>query len=670
MEDIVEIAEVDVWATAVKSSSVELDGDAMAIKQADHISDLLRSVPGIDVGGAHSLNQRITIRSMDDKDLRITIDGAEQNNYMYHHMGNLQIHADILEAVDIEVGKNSVINGSLGGAVHFKTKSAKKLLQGDDQFGGRIQLGYGDNFGTSAALTLFGQLSEQVDVLGYYNQVKREDFRVGGDKIKDANGDEIEGTNGKVQGFEGDLSDTLVKVGWDVSESERFTLGYEYYVDKGDYTYRPDMGLGTDLPITNSLGAPLLWPTQYTRDTITLNYENGWADHSLLTATAFYNNSELQRDEHGWAEAGWGDYAGIVTGNAINTGLKTLGESELGAHLLKYGAEFVQYRTQYQGDYPTPESASEVAKSYAIFIEDKISLGSGFAIKPGVRYDVYDIDSTVVDDSFDAPTFGLEAEFVPVDSLVFTLGTTQLFKGPEIGEIFVGGGLYDTANPDIDAETGWNTQFSMAYSDDVLGADKFSTGFTLFNTQINDYIYDYATPPEGVEARSWKDNIGDLEIQGLEAYLGYELGGFSALISYSIADSELDADAQYQQYDGARLDRTQGDTFALDLGYMIAPVDLTLSWSTQVIGSLDAEADLDELDNPKDGFTVHNIAAQWQPRQVQGLSLTVGVDNLFDEYYASQSSRTGTSFHPRFGELYLQDFEPGRNIKLTAAYNF
>ena len=64
---------VVVWATEVRASSVQLDQEAIATKQADHISDLLRVIPGVDVGGAHSLNQRITIRSMDDKDLRITI---------------------------------------------------------------------------------------------------------------------------------------------------------------------------------------------------------------------------------------------------------------------------------------------------------------------------------------------------------------------------------------------------------------------------------------------------------------------------------------------------------------------------------------------------------------------------------------------------------------------
>lgn len=138
-KESVEIEEVLVWGTQVKASSLAFDSKAMEIRQPDHISDLLRTLPGVDVGGAHSLNQRITIRSMDDKDLRITIDGANQNTYMFHHMGNLQIHADILESVDIDVGNNSVLNGGLGGSVRFKTKEAKHLLDAGAQFGGEYK---------------------------------------------------------------------------------------------------------------------------------------------------------------------------------------------------------------------------------------------------------------------------------------------------------------------------------------------------------------------------------------------------------------------------------------------------------------------------------------------------------------------------------------------------
>jgi len=194
-----EIEQISVWGTGVKASSMYLNKETIATKQADHLSDLLRTIPGVDVGGAHSLNQRITIRSMEDKDLNISIDGARQNTYMYHHMGNLQIHADILKSVDIEVGTNSVVNGGLGGAVLFETKDASDLLDVGQTLGGRVQFSAGDNSGSNYSITGYGLLGESIDFLAYYNYVDRDNYEVGGGKILDENGNEIPGTNGEVK---------------------------------------------------------------------------------------------------------------------------------------------------------------------------------------------------------------------------------------------------------------------------------------------------------------------------------------------------------------------------------------------------------------------------------------------------------------------------------------
>ncbi|MEP2599860.1 MAG: TonB-dependent receptor plug domain-containing protein, partial [Paraglaciecola sp.] len=189
------VENVTVWGTEVKTTSLFLKQQAIADKQADHISDLLRVIPGVDVGGAHSLNQRITIRSMDDKDLQISIDGARQNSYMYHHLGNLQIHADILQSVDINVGTNSVINGGIGGAVRFETKQAADLLDKDQQFGARVQVGAGDNSGTTLSATAYGMLSDNTDFLVYHNAVNRDNYEVGGGKILNSSGGIIDGTD-------------------------------------------------------------------------------------------------------------------------------------------------------------------------------------------------------------------------------------------------------------------------------------------------------------------------------------------------------------------------------------------------------------------------------------------------------------------------------------------
>lgn len=668
-EPVVELDAVDIWATEIKSSSVNLDNETIASKQADHVSDLLRVIPGVDVGGAHSLNQRITMRSMDDKDLRISIDGANQNTYMYHHMGNLQINADILEEADIQVGNNSVLDGGLGGSVKFTTKSAQDLLQDGKNFGGNVKAYYGDNSSKGISASLYGRVSENADVLIYHNEVDRKDYEVGGGVIKDADGNAVEGTDGHVRGLAGNLSDTLVKVGVDLNDNHRFEIGYEAYRDEGDYTYRPDMGLATDLAIYNSLGGPLLWPTKFNRDTLTLNYEGYVGDHTSITGTLFRNVSELERDENGWAEVGWDDYAGIITGEATNTGLNVLAETEVGKHTVSYGGEVIRNDTDYHAALPTPESSSESATQSALFVQDRYQVTDKLAVTPGIRYNQYKIDSTVVDKTYSKATGALAAEYQATPNLQLKASATQLFKGPEIGEVYVGAGLYDTPNQDIEAETGLNSQIGVAYEKTLANAAKFKVGTTLFQTDLNDYIYDYAANPDG---GYWKDNVGDMTVRGFESYLGYDVGNLTTLLTYSKAKSDLEAFDDYAELDGNSLDRTQGDTVTFQVGYNFQKTGVKLNWETMHVSGLDDTTYLDgaTLNTAKDNFTVHNVSATWKPKSVKGLELTLGVDNLFDEFYASQSSRTGVSFHPRFGELYLTDYEPGRNVKLTATYNF
>ena len=43
--------EVVVWGTKVSSNTESMFADDMSLKQADHMSDLLRDIPGVDVGG-------------------------------------------------------------------------------------------------------------------------------------------------------------------------------------------------------------------------------------------------------------------------------------------------------------------------------------------------------------------------------------------------------------------------------------------------------------------------------------------------------------------------------------------------------------------------------------------------------------------------------------------
>lgn len=666
-KSIGDIETIAVWGTQVKASSLSMDAETMEIKQPDHISDLLRIIPGVDVGGAHSLNQRITIRSMDDKDLRISIDGANQNTYMYHHMGNLQIHADILESADIDVGNNSVVNGGLGGAVRFKTKDARTLLEDGSQFGGRVQVGYADNAGDSAAITGYGQVTDSLDALVYFNKVNRDNYEVGGGKILGANGQPLAGTDGTVRGLEGEVEDTLVKLGWDIADGHRIKLGYESYADTGDYSYRPDMGLATTIAIANSLKVPLTYPTEFTRDTTTLNYTGTLSASTTVEASLFQNESSFWRDERGLVT--WSPVSATINqGDADNTGLNVFFNTlieDVVSHDFTYGLDHIQHDTAYIVD--GVEKASEDSADTAFFVEDKITTKTGFNFIPGLRYESSDVNSSIVDDKFSDISGALAAEYEATENLLFRISATELFRAPELNEVFVGAGLGQTPNPEIKAETGVNQQISAAFEDAVLGADNFSFGLTYFETTVDDYIYDYA---ETAPRTYLVDNVGDMVIDGIEAYVGYDIGNFKALLSYSDSESELDAVAQYQALDGARIDREQGDTLSLSLDYLFTGINVSLHWDTLWVDDLKASKHLDanSLTHEKPGYAVSNFSAHWESSF--GLGVTAGVDNIFDEFYASQSSRNGTSFHPRFGTLYLMDYEPGRNAKITLSYKF
>src|SRR5690606_2802324 len=151
-----------------------------------------------------------------------------QNTYMYHHAGNLQIHADILKAVEIEVGANSVVNGGLGGSVRFKTKEAKDLLDKGAKVGARVQGSYATNASTGFSFTTYGQVSENLDALAYFNYVDRDNYTVGGGQIVGSNGVVIDEA-GEVTGLAGETSDLLLKLGWDLSETQRIEIGHESY---------------------------------------------------------------------------------------------------------------------------------------------------------------------------------------------------------------------------------------------------------------------------------------------------------------------------------------------------------------------------------------------------------------------------------------------------------
>ena len=78
------------------------------------------------------------------------------------------------------------------------------------------------------------------------------------------------------------------------------------------------MGIATDVAIGN--GESVLLPTEFTRDTLTLNYNGDW-DSSSVEAAIFSNVSTLERNELG---KGRGGATYLQPGEATDNGFHIL----------------------------------------------------------------------------------------------------------------------------------------------------------------------------------------------------------------------------------------------------------------------------------------------------------------------------------------------------------
>lgn len=638
------VEHLEVWGAKVKSSSIFIDDADISARQADHLSDLLRDIPGVDVGGSHSINQRINVRGLDDTDLEILIDGAAQNNYMFHHSGNLQINPDILKEVDIQVGNNSVVHTSLGGALEFRTKSANELLAPNQRFGGRVLAGYNTNDSHYLSLTAFGQLSDNLDILAYGNRVDRGNF-------EDGEGVEVIGT-------EGQIDNTMVKLGWDIDASQRLAIKIDQYRDEGDYPIRPDMGVRFNRdPETGEV--PLL-PTNYDRDTSSLHYELHKGKLIDLRADLFRNKSELSRVNNDV----------LTMGESVNTGLTLIANSTLGSdtkHQLTYGVKWINSEAENQrsGNPDSERMGTEENDNLGIFIEDRIELGHGFAITPGVRYNRHKKETSVIPQtqSWNDWQTALAGEYRITDFVTLTASTTELFKGPEQNEIFIDAAGNNLYNPNLQPETGHNNEVGIRYAaNDAFGLDAIRLAFNYFDTTIENTIEEiYASADcQSRGCAQMQANVGEVELSGFESSVLVTQGQLDALVTFARSDANRVTDTEGSQ----PLNRDVGDSATFKLSYDLSQWDLAVSWRWQKTFSKTMASGFE-----KPAYDVHTLNAVWEPENlVEGLNVTLGIENLFDEIYVSHASRVGIS--SRFPDRPLNDYEPGRNIKLSVAYHF
>ena len=638
-QETTQLEEVNVWETQVVSSSLNLGENAIETKQADHLSDLLRDLPGVDVGGTHSINNRINIRGLQDENLDITLDGAKvQNANMFHHIGNLLINPDILKKADIQVGTNSVVSGSLGGSVAFETKDGKDMLENGKDFGARISSTYNSNDSVGGSLTGYGKVSQNVDFLIYHNYLNKNDW-------KDGAGLETFGSDGEVQ-------NTLVKLGHNLSDTQRVSISYDTLTDEGDYSPRPDFGRAYNEARTGLY----TYPTEYNRETITLKHELNLGDKLVLNSTVYTNENELERYEklNGTTPVRPGATQGLLNGKVSTQGLTTKAHSSLKTgdilNTFTYGGLYDTQTSKVTWD-GVKYGDNEKAKSGALYVENAVDFDNGLVLTPGVRYNHYDFDGVygkIKDNKF---TYGLASEYSLTDNLTLLASATTLYKGVEMVDVLATNRIYATDTPDLKSETGINKEIGFTYNqDNVLGADSIGFSFKYFDTDIDDYI----------KTVGWTmTNSGTLNLKGFESSFLYKLDKFSGLLTYSHSKTN------YEET-GLSDSKEPGDSLSIGLDYKLLS-NLSIAWDS-LFGFKQDDVAGTEF-NVKDAYNVHDFAVNWQPKVVKNLTFIAGIDNIFDEAYISHISEN-RSFLVGNNLVSTGDYESGRNVKVTLAYKF
>ena len=612
--------------------------------QASLLSDFLDGVPGASVGGTTAINQRVRIRGLDDTNLKVTVDGARQEGYAFHHAGDLVIDPDLLKQSEVSVGNNSVTlgNNAIGGAVAFETVDAADLLDVDQKIGAKVHTGYASNNDELlTSTTVFAAPTENVDLLAYYG--------------KRTAGAGEDGAGRDIQTEDSDTESILLKAGTYLGDHHHISGSFSRTENEGMYANRADFPLTDD----DGWNPAVLW--KQSRDTYTLEYAYQPANDLIdIKANIYQSETELDKDN------------GSIAVDLITKGGKIENTShiasQLGSHKLITGVEY--YTKESEVSRLGIIGGSDEAKNTSVYLEDQWQIGK-LTLTPGVRYDHYEAPEDVANgETYDNVVSAFAASYQVLPSTNIFASYTQLFNGPDLQEAIRNTDGEDKyIASDLEPETGSNAEvgISTTFRGLTIADDSLQLSGKYFVTDLENWIsyesgLDCTTglaSDTGTCAGSFNADE-DYEIKGVELSADYRTSNFNMGLSYARARSE-GKESGYSLSQDTGDENDSGDKYIINLGY--APTDtIDLGWRSTYVTSINPNTG-DDTDTKKPGYDVHDIFMTYRPQQLAGVKTTLGVYNMFNETYANHSSRFSDDSD-------YTDYETGRNVKASLTYQF
>ena len=630
-------AEGDVGETVIGPEQLE------RINPID-IADVFREEPGVQVGSSLPMSQKVYVHGVEETNLAVSIDGARQNNKVFHHNATNLIDPSILKAVDVDAGiaPADAGPGALAGSINYETKDAIDLLAPDQSLGGFVTSTYNFNSDTvTTGLSAYGK-HEGFEFLGYFTFGKGDEF-VGG------NGHEVGGTKT-------DILSGLGKIAYETEDGHRFELSHDRVVDDAPRPFRPNAGfVDTGRPWEPRV-RDFKMDRQNTVLTYTTTQPDGWWDPTFMLS---YSKTEVDTTAYACPRGCPPPsipvtYPSIGETSSFNGKFQNKFSFDIGNVVA--GIDFYSDRAELDAESTVlrfSDSGREKATNVGIYAQARLEPWDRTRLSFGARAD-HQWFTGVTGAEFDngGLSANISGEYDLTDFLTAKAGYSHVWAGIPLTENFVINPAWDYGADGPEPVTADNFMIGLEAHN-----GGFSAEVSLFRTEIDNarvplYAYSGAVPapfPGALAANRARDMVSE----GVEIGAGYESADSAVKLKYAHIDVKVDgkdADSDLGNY----LATPVGDIFTLTAQHTFR------DWNLTIGGDLEYAPQYKTYDE----YKVVNLFAEWKPEQWENFSFRAELRNLFDENYSNRAT-----YGQEFGNV-TPLYEPGRSFLLTAKATF
>ncbi|PYG32467.1 TonB-dependent receptor domain-containing protein [Pelagimonas varians] len=596
------------------------------------LQDLFRSEPTISVGSSIPASQKVYVNGIEESRLGVTIDGARQNNKVFHHATTNLIDPALLKSVRVDPGvaPADAGPGALAGVIAFETKDVDDLLETGEVIGGRAKLQFSDN---GNVWTKSGA------AYGRYNGFEALLY------LKKADGGlQTDGDGNSITGSKTNLTSGLAKLAYEAQSGDRIELSYERVKDDAARPYRGNIGLiigGRPLPLTRTY--------ELDRSNLVLTYTDespeGWWDPKVVLSMAQTEINLPEEDQNTFGKTK--SFSGVFQNKfALAAGSVTAGldffrdEAEM---------DYESYTNPAWNDHPV-----EKLNNVGVFAQARLEPMDALRLSFGARVDWRELTGVDGSNHSDSGVSGnIAAEYDITPNVTLSGGYSHIWGGIDLAENFIMNSAW-TYDPD---------GFETVTADNMFVAATGYFGDWTINGKIFKTNIDNA---RNASYRGGPNPTVDLETRGYELGVAFNWADGFAKVAYANIESDID---------GRVADSYAGNYLTMPLGEMVTLAAMHEFKNTGWRIGGDVEHALENTrtydyatggDGPAlPAYTVVNTFAEFTPRNMDKLVIRAEINNLFDETYAARATY-GQDFSDEVEPLY----EPGRTFRISAAFEF